>query len=122
MKTKVIGFLLLAVAAAAVAHILFLSPRSSGHVARITRDGVFVEEIDLSQVDEPYFLVLEDERGKNTLQVERDRIRVSEADCPDQICVRQGFIVDGTVPIVCLPHRLMIEIGQDGEKLDARAG
>ena len=95
---------------------------SSGHVARITRDGVFVEEIDLSRVDEPYFLVLEDERGKNTIQVERDRIRVSEADCPDQICVQQGFIVDGTVPIVCLPHRLMVEIGQGERNLDARAG
>ena len=45
-----------------------------------------------------------------------------EADCPDQVCVRQGWVQDRTVPIVCLPHRLVIEIvGGEGE-LDGGAG
>ena len=80
------------------------------------------EEIDLERVTEPRTLTLEDGRGRNTVLVERGRICVSEADCPDQICVKQGWISDGTVPIVCLPHRLVIEITGDGGDVDGAAG
>ena len=73
-------------------------------------------------MEESYTLTFEDERGTNTVLVEPGRIRISEADCPDQVCVNQGFISDGTVPIVCLPHRLLVEIvGAEGD-LDGGAG
>ena len=54
--------------------------------------------------------------------MEQGRIRVSQADCPDQVCVDQGWIADGTVPIVCLPHKLVIEIVGGGSAFDAAAG
>lgn len=91
-------------------------------MARITRDGILLEEIDLSRVDEPYSIALEDGSGLNTVLVEPGRIRISEADCPDQICVNQGYISDSTVPIVCLPHRLMVEIVGARSELDGGAG
>ena len=37
---------------------------------------------------------------------------VTQADCPDQYCVHQGFRSSGT-PIVCLPHELIIEFVSD---------
>ena len=73
-------------------------------------------------MDEPRSLVLEDESGSNTVTVEKGRICILEADCPDQICVNQGWISDSTVPIVCLPHKLMIEIVSGGGELDGGAG
>lgn len=122
MKGKAIIFLLLAAVAASAA-VLLLRGRGEDHpVARITRDGVLLEEIDLNTVDQPYTLTFEDESGSNTISVERGRIRVSEADCPDRVCVNQGWISDGTVPIVCLPHRLMVEIRGGGGELDGGAG
>ena len=60
--------------------------------------------------------------GSNTILVEQGRIRVIEANCPDQVCVDQGWISNGTVPIVCLPHKLMIQIVGGGEALDAATG
>ena len=54
--------------------------------------------------------------------MEKGRIRVSKADCPDQICANQGWISDGAVPIICLPHKLMIEIVGGGGELDGGAG
>ena len=42
------------------------------------------------------------------MEVRPGAIRVSEADCPDKICVGMGWLTDGAAPIVCLPHRLMI--------------
>ena len=122
MKGKVILFLLLAAVAASAALLLLRGGGEDSPVARITRDGVLLEEIDLNKVDQPYTLTFEDESGSNTVSVEKGRIRISEADCPDQVCVNQGWIADGTVPIVCLPHRLMVEIEGGGGELDGAAG
>ena len=117
-KWVAIGLVLVVAAAAAL---LFQSRSAPSPVARITRDGAVVEEIPLDQVAAPYTITLEDSLGTNLVQVERGRIRIAEADCPDQVCVNQGWISDGTVPVICLPHRLVIEI-RGGGKLDGAAG
>ena len=122
MKVKVITALLLAAAAASAAALLLQRGGAPSPTARITRDGMLLEEIALEKVDEPYSFTLEDGSGSNTVQVEKGRIRISEADCPDQVCVNQGWISGGAVPIVCLPHRLMIEIVGGGGGLDGAAG
>lgn len=122
MKGKVILFLLLAAVAASAAVLLLRGRGEDDPVARITRDGVLLEEIELNKVDQPYTLTFEDGSGRNVITVEQGRIRVSEADCPDRVCVDQGWISDGTVPIVCLPHRLMIQIKGGGGELDGGAG
>jgi len=122
MKSKMILLLLLGAAAASALFLWRKDREVQSPIARITRDGVLLKEIDLSQVDESYAITLEDGSGTNTVLVEPGRIRISEADCPDQICVNQGYILDSTVPIVCLPHKLMVEIvGAEGE-LDGGAG
>lgn len=118
----ILAGLLLAMAASAV--FLLLSGEEEGRpVARITVNGVIVNEIDLTDVDEPYSFTVDGPGGfSNTIQVEPGRIRVSEAGCPDQVCVDQGYISDGTVPIVCLPNQLIIEITGGGDSLDAATG
>ena len=122
MKTKVIVFLLVAAVAVSAAVLLLRGGSAPSPVARITRDGVLLEEIDLETVDQPWSFTLEDGSGTNTVQVEQGRIRISEADCPDQVCVNRGWISDSTVPIICLPHKLMIEIVGGEGVLDGGAG
>ena len=87
-------------------------------------DGELVRTIDLSQVEEGYTFSVDSSAGTNTIQVEPGRIRVSRADCPDQVCVGQGWISTSAAPIVCLPHRLVIQIGsaQDPAGPDAVTG
>lgn len=118
----ILAGLLLVMAASAV--FLLLSGEEEGRpVARITVNGVIVNEIDLTDVNEPYSFTVDGPGGfSNTIQVEPGRIRVSEAGCPDQVCVHQGYISDGTVPIVCLPNQLIIEIIGGGDSLDAATG
>ena len=122
MRTKLIAGLLAAAVAGSAVFILLQRGRAPAPVARISRDGVLLEEIDLSRVDEPYSLTLEDESGRNVLSVERGRVCVSEADCPDQVCVKQGWVSSGAAPIVCLPHKLVVELVGTGEDLDGGAG
>ena len=35
---------------------------------------------------------------------------MERADCPDQVCVRQGAVRYNGESIVCLPHRLIVSI------------
>ena len=114
----------LLLAAAASAAFLLLAPgQKDDPVARITLDGELVKEVDLRQVESPYTFILEGKAGlTNTIRVETGKIRVEAASCPDQVCVHQGFISNGTVPIVCLPNQLIIEITGGGTSLDAATG
>lgn len=121
-NAKIILILLLAAAGLSAGVIFMQKKQPASPMARITLDGELLEEIRLDQVEKAYSFVVEDEFGSNTILVEPGRIRVSQADCPDQVCVNQGFISDGTVPIVCLPHKLIIEIVGGGSDLDAAAG
>lgn len=122
-NAKIILALLVLLAAASAAFLL-LRPEAAGHpVATVTLNGEVIDEIDLAEVSQPYTFTVEGAGGlTNTILVEPGRIRVEEADCPDQICVHQGFISNGTVPIVCLPNQLIIEISGGGEALDAATG
>ena len=92
----------------AVAAVILRQGRAD--VAYIYLDGELIEMLDLSAFDKPYSLTVEGENGTNVVTVERGRIRVSDADCPDRSCVRQGWLSGGAAPIVCLPHKLVIEL------------
>jgi hypothetical protein len=95
----------------------------SAAVTQIKQGNDIIKEIDLSEISEPYeFEITDDNGGHNTVRVERGRICVIEADCPDKICVNQGYISNSAVPIVCLPHKLSITITDKQETIDAVAG
>lgn len=46
----------------------------------------------------------------NLLCAERDGVRMLSADCTDQICVRHRKIKQEGESIICLPHKLTVEI------------
>ena len=87
--------------------------RTGGTMAVISVDGEEIERIDLSRVEDSYDIVVETAYGRNTVHVEPGAISVTEADCPDRICVHQGKLTGGGIPIVCMPHHLVIEIEDD---------
>jgi len=109
------------VVSSAAALMLQQSPATQ---ARIYSDGVLIEILDLSGVAEPYAITVRANDGVNVVLVEQGRIRVSEADCPDGSCVRQGWMSSGVRPIVCLPHRLVITLdgGSSAHDVDAVVG
>ncbi len=95
---------------AAVGAWIALRAFGGGSTARITLDGREIRRIDLSAVTEPYEFDVESAAGVNRVRVEPGRISVISADCPDGVCVAHGPISKSGSPIVCLPHRLVIEI------------
>lgn len=64
-------------------------------------------------------LVVEDETGFNKIKVKDGAIAVTEADCPDKVCVRTGYISKTGEVIACLPHELTVTISGADAKEDA---
>lgn len=106
----IVVVLIVSIAASAV----ILLRNGVGEIACIYQDGELIKQIHLSTVTHAYsFTVTTAQGGENTISVEPGRICVSEASCPDHICVETGWIEDSVVPIVCLPNRLTIQIESD---------
>ncbi len=55
--------------------------------------------------------------GINVLVIENGTATMTDADCPDQLCVHQGSIRYDGETIVCLPHRVVVEI-EGGEEAE----
>lgn len=118
-KNIIIAAAAAAVCAAAAAVWIILSgmtPRNP--TAEIYLGGVLYKTLPLSEDCE---FVIETERGSNTVTVSNGAVAVTEADCPDKVCVRTGAISGGAVPIVCLPHRLEIRVVSGEDIVDITA-
>lgn len=88
----------------------------TGTIADIYIDGELYEKIDLDAVTVAYDIEIETEYGYNKIHVEHGGISVTESDCRDHICMDQGVIDNEAVPIVCMPHHLVIQI--EGDTVD----
>ncbi len=81
--------------------------RQGGGYVSVQADGEPLMELPLSEDAQ---IVLGEDGHTNTLVIENGTARVISADCPDQICVRQGAVQFAGESIVCLPHRLVVTV------------
>ena len=111
-KTVVGIALLLALAALGIILFAVLSNITRKNpTAEIYSNGTLIKRVPLSENAE---FKIECENGVNIVTIKDGTVSVTYADCPDKICVKQGAIKGGAVPIVCLPHKLEV-IVVDGE-------
>ena len=82
--------------------------KQPGGEAVVTVDGETVAVLPLAEDAE---LTAGEVQGfSNVVEVAGGRVRVLEADCPDKLCVRQGWISRDGESIVCLPHKLVVTV------------
>lgn len=95
---------ILLVLALSVFLIVELTRREGAYVV-VSVDGGEVCRYSLSEDGE--FLL---NGGTNTLVISGGEAYISEADCPDGLCVSQGRISRTGQTVVCLPNRVMLRI------------
>lgn len=61
---------------------------------------------------------IENEMGKNKIIIENGRVYMDSADCPDKYCIEHKPIENMNETIVCLPHKLVVEITSDNGTLE----
>ena len=98
--------------------VIFGSSSGAPATAQITQDGVVISEIDLFGVSEPYSFVITCADGENHVEVRNGEIRIASATCPDGVCVQNGWSGGGSLPIVCLPHKLVITFVKTAASVD----
>ena len=92
---------------------------STGGAAQVvvTVDGENYGSYSLKQEQ---VIRIETEYGYNELTIKDGQASVTASDCKNQVCVRSMAISQNGQSIICLPHKLIIQITESGEKqLDA---
>ena len=90
------------------------------NIALISVDGEVLHHFELKDDATREVYVYTDNRGhENTIVREGTVVTISEASCPDQLCVRQGDAYRVGDTLVCLPHRLLIEITSDNPEANS---
>ena len=81
-----------------------------GTQAVVQVNGSVYKEIPLSEHHGTDTFTIQTNSGYKTVVVKDQTIGIVEADCPDKICIQEGFIRNPGETTVCLPHKVMIEI------------
>ena len=101
--------------AASAAGIAAKMGREQGSQVIVFQDGVEQGRYLLSEEQEVEIAFnQESQEGKNILRIRDGSADMIYADCPDQLCVNQKEIDKVGETIVCLPHKIVVEL--EGEK------
>lgn len=79
--------------------------------------SVFVNGEDFGRfsLDIDKTINVDSEFGHNIITIAGGKVYVSEADCPDKLCVLSDGIENSGQQIVCLPNRVIVEIEDSKE-------
>lgn len=83
---------------------------SSQTYAVIHVNGDIYKTIPLGTHSGTTMFTVETDTGYNTILVSEQEIGIVQADCPDRICIGEGFISKPGQTVVCLPHKVLIEV------------
>ena len=92
--------------------------KKDGNVAVVSIDGQIYKELSLNVNTELDIDEAAGVDGYNILVIQNGYAYMKDADCHDKICVHQGKISKVGETIVCLPHKVVIEIKGKITQLD----
>lgn len=91
--------------------------QSNALFVEVRLNGELYEQVSLQEQKE---ITVESEWGKNTVYVDKGVVKMTYADCPDEVCLKTGEIHQIGQNIVCLPHKLSVTIvGNTEDGVDA---
>ncbi|MBO4383332.1 MAG: NusG domain II-containing protein [Clostridia bacterium] len=94
--------------------VLRLSGGDPGGAVQVKIDGKVVGTYALVEEQAVPF---DTDYGHNLLVIRDGKAHMEEADCPDHYCMEQGEIEKTGETLVCLPHKLVVEV-VSGESSD----
>lgn len=87
---------------------IYREPASDDLQVEVCVDGEVIKTYPLSK-DSDYYM--EDKLSiGNTLVIDGGFVYIKDANCNDELCVKQGRIKRANESIICLPHKLVVRI------------
>lgn len=111
-----IAILLLAAAVFGCYHLFF---SQTGSTVQITVNGKLTKTFPLNQ-NTSY--IIRTKSGKNVLKIKDGFASITDADCPDKLCVHQEKISKQGQTLVCLPHKVVVSVSSADSKKDTLDG
>lgn len=107
-KREIIILLIICILAiASMIGIRICQSRQPAIYVQVSVDGATVYSLLLT---EDITKRIETENGYNDLVIKNGCAYIKEADCPDLICVHHGKISKLGESIICLPHKVAVQI------------
>ncbi len=108
MIKKADVFLAVILLAAGIASSVFLIyGGSAGAAVQISVEGAVYGTYDLY---EDQVITVEAKGHINVVEIKDGEVSITDADCPDKLCIKQGWISSTSQSIVCLPNKVVIEL------------
>lgn len=111
LKNPNVLLLLALLLAGGILALVLLLGAKSGATVEVRVAGTTVASYSLQK---NRTIELKGEGGSNTLVIEGGKAWMTEADCPDGLCLGMGKISSAGQSIVCLPHKLVVEVKSEG--------
>lgn len=112
------GLLALVLISFGVSHLVQRQMTGGDLRLEIYRDGHLYQTIGLSGASAEEIKVLHANGRYNVVEIENGRARVKEADCPNQLCVRTGWISHPGHLAVCVPNKFNMVIKGKSNTVD----
>lgn len=107
-KKELILILVILAAAAVGFFINYQNSRQPAVLVEVSVDGAAIASYDLN---ENLDTIIEGYQGStNRLIIQDGAAWISEATCPDKVCIHQGRITMNGELLVCLPNRVIVTI------------
>lgn len=90
-----------------------ITSQHKGNILVIEQDSKIIKKVALDKDQE---FKIEYAGHYNIVKIKDGKAFVSEADCSDKICTHMAPISDVGETIICLPHRLFLEVYSENSK------
>ena len=85
----------------------------SGNSVSIFIDGELYQKLSLN--NDTSLDIPGTDGGINHLEIKNGAASITDADCPDKLCVHQKKIQNNGESLVCLPHKVIVEVSSHNE-------
>lgn len=92
---------------------IMIATKEEGATVIITVNGDIKHILSLEE--DKIITIGDNASNYNILEIKNGYVTMMEANCPDKICVKHKRIHYNHESIICLPHKVIVEI-QGGEK------
>ena len=96
-----------------MALLLFNLLKTQGDYVSVKINGEEKYRYSLSENVDTVIYTGENNNQENRLIIENNQAYIISADCPDKICVGHRPVSNVNESIVCLPHKVVVEIVSD---------
>lgn len=79
-------------------------------------EGELYKKLPLNEDTEDVSFTIDNELGKNLIEINNQQVKINDADCHDQICVKAHAINRSGESLICLPHKLVVRIIGEGKQ------